>query len=158
MPKKRGKATYRASGPDGPVTLGKPIELARSIMHVDEPALSARHWRAWADGARQIVFYGGQVVRRTFFENKPKAIRRAYAALLLHCERFGFTSADVTALENAARALSGQEHDPNISRRLLSIAERIAALVPPSTEIEDRLAEAAKWDAADWRDFRQGAE
>jgi len=158
MPKKRKKATYRANGPGEPVRIGKPIEPAPSIMHVDETALPARHWRALADGARQIVFDGGRVVQRAFIESKPKAIRRAYAALLLHGERFGFTTADVSSLENAAHALSTPGHDPDISRRLLSLAERIAALVPPSTEIEDRLAEAARWDLKDWRNFRQGTE
>ncbi len=58
--------------------------------------------------------------------------KHAVAALALHGQPFGFTRADVEALNNAWCAVkgyhSGSEED---ARQLESLRDRIAALLPP---------------------------
>ncbi len=63
----------------------------------------------------------------------PK-LRHALAALALHGQPFGFTHADVEALDSAAGMIAWEWDDEHpTALALRDLATRLAALLPPST-------------------------
>jgi hypothetical protein len=67
-------------------------------------------------------------VRLGAYTGEEATHRRYLAAKLLHGQPFGFTWEDVDAIVRVWRALSGDDPD---EPRILDIAARIAALLPP---------------------------
>lgn len=115
-------------------------------MNEIAPALNEREWAAWtssssgrdcdrleyfhdtayADGTRHVVIDG----------RYDEAERHAVAALCLYGQPFGFTREDVQALEELRQgfmtASYGRGNGSPIERALASLADRIAALLPPA--------------------------
>lgn len=96
------------------------------------PALNADEWGQWRRLAQYIFTSDGHghatVIQRNAIE-VPR--RHAIAALSLHGQPFGFTREDVALLRDMAGDYEGRNGYFPEGQRLLSLADRLAALLPP---------------------------
>lgn len=106
-------------------------------------ALTAEEWAAKrivedSDGKEPYGYGYAELQDGSFVAGEPggghsagvfTSRRRAIAALCLHGQPFGFTQEDVKGLRNIAEAIAEDFEPPDPF--LLSIANRIVALLPP---------------------------
>lgn len=100
------------------------------------PALAAEEWGKLSqfpseyEGSGVYVEGDAVVVEYTYITNQ----RHALAALCLYGQPFGLTSEDILTLEGH---LARMAHSPGVTwddnAKMLSLRDRIAALLPPSS-------------------------
>ena len=109
-----------------------------------QPPMTEEEWRTpgieWMVNGRRCsaecyTDRQGGMVNVLFVESGRSAVtgrqRHALAALCLHGQTFGFTVYDIARLRDAAKRLGESGHWPDEISGLLSIADRIAKLLPP---------------------------